>query len=362
MCVSTTLNIDKILSLTPMISKIKALSAPVLLYGMGKGAELTHAYLKSHGITPEGVFASDGFVRGQEFMGQKVMSVCEAEQKYGSFTAVLSFALEGDKMSTAFEFAKSHRLFCPSICPFSGVFDYEYVKSNADSLSWLYSRLSDDASKAALHDLLCFFVSGSIEYALPKSFTPPEEYLSHPFAHIDIGAYNGETALEYLKANKDCKNVYAFEPDPTTFAKLVQNTKNFSVTPVNAAVCDRDGSAVFSAKASRASSLLWHDGDQNVQTVSLDGYFNCNSIKADKSVGSIRIDGEGVEDLILNGAATLLYTSRPVTCCAVYHRASDLTSIPKRLTYLLSGCRFYLEVKPYLPAFDIFIYAVPTLR
>ena len=67
--------IEEILRLPDMTGVIKARKRPVLLYGMGNGAELTDAYLRSRGIIPDGVFASDGFVRGQSFMGKRVLSV-----------------------------------------------------------------------------------------------------------------------------------------------------------------------------------------------------------------------------------------------------------------------------------------------
>ena len=70
--------IEEILRLPDMTGVIKARKRPVLLYGMGNGAELTDAYLRSRGIIPDGVFASDGFVRGQSFMGKRVLSVAEA--------------------------------------------------------------------------------------------------------------------------------------------------------------------------------------------------------------------------------------------------------------------------------------------
>ena len=120
--------IEEILRLPDMTGVIKARKRPVLLYGMGNGAELTDAYLRSRGIIPDGVFASDGFVRGQSFMGKRVLSVAEAEHLYGDFTAVLSFALEGEKRSAAYEFAENHFLVCPSLCPFGGAYDADFPR------------------------------------------------------------------------------------------------------------------------------------------------------------------------------------------------------------------------------------------
>lgn len=349
--------IEEILRLPDMTGVIKARKRPVLLYGMGNGAELTDAYLKDRGIIPDGVFASDGFVRGQSFMGRRVLSVTEAEREYGDFTAVLSFALEGEKRSVACNFAKNHFLVCPSLCPFGGAWDADFVKKNASALAALHDRLAGDASKNALIRLLRFAVTGDPEYTAALPFSVPQGYISHDMTHIDIGAYDGTTALEYLQMNKSCREVVAFEPDPTTFGRLTQSTAGQRVRCVNAAVTDRDGTAGFSAKGSRASSL---GGGTDVKTVSLDGFFGCKSLSSPhEEIGSIRIDGEGSEDAILCGAANLIYTSRPSVCAAVYHRADDILTLPQLLGYQLGDCDFFLEVKPYIPAFDVFLYAVP---
>lgn len=351
--------IEKILKLPEMLSEILRIGKPVLLYGMGNGAELTSKYLKENGIEPSAVFASDGFVRGQRFMGQEVLSVRGAEEKYGDFVAVLSFALEGEKRQTAYDFAKNHTLFCPSICPFGGVWNRDFVKENAASLSWLYEKLSDLPSRKALIQLLSFAVTGNIAYTHRLPFSVPKEYISHGGIHIDIGAYDGETALEYLQMNGGCQKVNAFEPDSTAFARLKINTSGCAVECVNAAVCDKDGVGGFDAKGSRASAL---GGNTPVKTVSLDGFYCCRRIGISSGIGSIRIDGEGAEDAILSGSANIIYNDKPAVCAAVYHKANDIIDIPRLLDYQLEGCELYLEVKPYIPAFDVFIYAVKTLR
>ena len=155
--------IEEILRLPDMTGVIKARKRPVLLYGMGNGAELTDAYLRSRGIIPDGVFASDGFVRGQSFMGKRVLSVAEAEHLYGDFTAVLSFALEGEKRSAAYDFAENHFLVCPSLCPFGGAYDADFVKKNASALAGLHDRLADvtELEVVVSVDVVRFDLNGS---------------------------------------------------------------------------------------------------------------------------------------------------------------------------------------------------------
>ena len=42
---------------------------PIMVYGMGNGADKLFARLEKYGVTPREVCASDGFVRGHSFRG-----------------------------------------------------------------------------------------------------------------------------------------------------------------------------------------------------------------------------------------------------------------------------------------------------
>ena len=45
---------------------------PVVIYGMGNGAEKIISVLKDYGVSVSAIFASDEFVRGHSFLGYKV--------------------------------------------------------------------------------------------------------------------------------------------------------------------------------------------------------------------------------------------------------------------------------------------------
>lgn len=135
----------------------------------------------------------------------------------------------------------------------------------------------------------------------------------------DIGANGGffSTHLAQMLAPRT-PTIYAFEPVPTTFAKLVQSVQrlglNDSVHPVPAAVLDNPGPVRISY--SEQNSLLAQVsprglnpkvGDRlaQVKGITLDGFY--------ASVGTlpklIKMDVEGSEAAVLHGAQGLL--SRP---------------------------------------------------
>ena len=55
---------------------------PIVLYGMGNGADKIINVLDFYGIPVSGVFASDGFVREKYFHSHKIMSYSALKEKY----------------------------------------------------------------------------------------------------------------------------------------------------------------------------------------------------------------------------------------------------------------------------------------
>ena len=100
----------------PLCEKIKEARLPVLLYGTGDGAEKIIAFLAENGIVPQGVFASDSFVRGQSFAGFRVMKLAEAEETFGRFCTVICFGMDEEyKTAVAALRARGHCVFAPDL-------------------------------------------------------------------------------------------------------------------------------------------------------------------------------------------------------------------------------------------------------
>ena len=65
---------------------------PILLYGMGDGADKILRVFSDYGIVCSGIFASDEFVRGHSFRGFRVMTYAQACETYPDCIVVLAFA------------------------------------------------------------------------------------------------------------------------------------------------------------------------------------------------------------------------------------------------------------------------------
>ena len=61
--------------------RLKTCGKPVVLYGMGDGADKILNVFNEKDIQCSGIFASDEFVRGHSFKGYKVRKLSELEEK-----------------------------------------------------------------------------------------------------------------------------------------------------------------------------------------------------------------------------------------------------------------------------------------
>lgn len=353
--------LEHLLELPSVYDRMRASEKPILLYGMGNGAEKAAAALYKNKIDFCGVTASDGFARGNMFLGHRVMSFYEAEEAFGDFDCVLCFGAEGDELCTLREIEKRHTVYYPDLPLFGDeCMSKELLKNEMTEAERVFALLDGERSKEIFLQNLRLSVTGdrrSLNY-LENDFDYPKEYFSHSGTHIDIGAYDGDTALEYAEKSALCKEIIAVEPDKKTFARLMRNTEHEArIRCINAAASDRDGSVGFASGGGRGSAI---GEGEDVASVTVDALAGRRTAFADGlNVGSIKIDAEGADMDVLFGAVNTLCDCKPTVSVAVYHRAGDIWRIPYYLHKLCGGYRFSFVRKPYcLPAWDTFAVAV----
>ena len=113
---------------------LKSEEKPVVLYGMGLGAEKIMDTMAQYGIEVDDIFASDEFVRGHSFRGYKVLKYSEICEKYDDFNVVLCFASRLDNVLDNIRRINSeHTVYAPDVpVAGGGLFTREYVKENEE--------------------------------------------------------------------------------------------------------------------------------------------------------------------------------------------------------------------------------------
>ena len=336
---------------------LKESDLPVVLYGMGLGAEKIMATLDGYGIAVADIFASDAFVRGHSFKGYKVLKYREVCEKYEDFNVVLCFASHLDTVIDNIRSIDSaHTVYAPDVpVAGGGIFTREYIAENEDKFDFVYQHLADDESRRIYCDILNYKVSGKIQYLLSSFADKDAIYrdilkLNTNENIIDLGAYDGDTIAEFLAATDGAYDyITALEPDEKNFKKLLKNTEElFDITCLNMGAWDKKDTLIFDTQAGRNSRLSAKG--KSVDVIYVDAL--------ELSPTFIKMDIEGAEMKALCGLETTIKKYAPKLYICAYHRNEDLFALPMKVLELNPAYKIYFRHSKYIPAWESNFYCV----
>ena len=331
---------------------------PIVLYGMGDGADMVISALEERNIKFADIFASDTFVRGQYFHGKRVKTYKETEETYEDFFIVMCFAVRDDKtIELVKKMAAKHPLVSPNVPIVNdGLFTREYIKKHDKEFDFAFSLLADEESRKNYLDILNFKVSGKIEYLFSAEKEKSFVYKNILGANgesvfIDLGAYDGDTVKEFYESTSgEYKKIYAFEADEKNFKKLQKNTAEFqNIELYNYAAWDKNEMLHFEKRNARSSHLSSH-GSAAVEAHSVDELIDFATI--------LKMDIEGSEARAIEGAKKLISVHKPSLYICAYHRNRDMFDLPIRINKICPDYKFYFYHHKYIPAWESNFYGV----
>lgn len=336
---------------------LKDSDKPLVLYGMGLGAEKIMSELEQRGMRADDIFASDEFVRGHSFKGYKVLRYSEVCEKYKDFNVVLCFASRIDEVIDRIaEIDGEHTVFAPDVpVAGGGLFTREYITENEGKFERAYSLLADEESKRVYKDILNFKVSGKIKYLLSSFCDKSKVYsdilnLNENEEIIDLGAYDGDTIREFTAATGGkYKHITAIEPDKKSYKKLLKNTDGMkNISTLNMGVWSKRDTLIFDAEAGRNSKL-------SAEGVSVE-VTDIDSLNIAPTF--IKMDIEGSEMKALEGAEKTIKKYLPKLYICAYHRNEDLFALPLKIKELSEKYKIYFRHSKYIPAWESNFYCV----
>lgn len=341
--------------------RLKKEKRPILLYGMGDGADKILKVFESYGIKASGVFASDEFVRGHDFAGFPVRTLAQTIDIFGEdIVIVISFASQrAEVLEKMYELNAKFDVVAPDVpVAGEGVFNLEFAKANEKEFDKVFELLADERSKYVLDKMICFKLTGKIEYLKQGEDNKDEIFknILKPTENeyfVDLGAYNGDTIRELLSyTDGKFASITALEPDKRNFRKLkkyVEENLSGDIVLENAGAWDNDCVLTFAAKAGRNSRISEKGIQTNMRAVDL--------VLQGKQCTFLKMDVEGSEKEAILGAKNTLQKWKPKLNIAAYHRNEDLFALVLQIYEICPEYKFYFRHHPYVPAWDINLYA-----
>lgn len=327
---------------------------PIVLYGMGNGADKVLDRLQSLGIEVAGVFASDDFVRHQQFRDYTVCSYDELKQQYGQMIVLVCFGTFLDEViDNIRRIASEQELYAPDVPAYGDLcFTADYYRENEQRFQRLYDRLADEQSRLTLKNAVLYKLTGKIDYLFECESDEQEVQrnvlrLGGDESYLDLGAYNGDTVERFVQTVGNYREITAAEPDRKTYQKLLQRVGHLSnLNAINAAVGDHVGQTEFAMRGGRNSSVGM---GEKIDVVTVDSLLL-------QRVTYIKMDVEGEEAAVIRGAAGLIARFRPKMLVSAYHRSEDLLDLFEQIMAINDGYRVYLRHFRYIPCWDLNYY------
>lgn len=332
---------------------------PIVVYGMGNGADKLFERFEKYGICVSDVFASDGFVRGHSYRGFRVKSFSEIKESYSDFVIVISFASSREEVIEMLsEIDGCYDVYMPDmpIADAEVYFDREFYNENYEKILRAYELFDDEKSKNCYAAVINYKLSGRMKYLLDAYSDTDDIYslieCDDVRCALDVGAYNGDTVREMKGYFKNLERIVAIEPDKRNYKKLLKYAEECDEPKpetINAAAHCECGEASFSTSGNRNSSISSSASfEHKIDTVSLVTVDSLN-LPADY----IKYDVEGAETYALLGSHNTIKTYSPALLVSLYHKSRDIFELPIMIAEKYPGRKLFLRRTKCLPAWEI---------
>ncbi len=237
--------------------------------------------------------------------------------------------------------------------------DFNLFDREARDIQEFRNLLGDDLSKSLYDAILEYRMTGDIE-CLPDILPINEQYLPRdlpvvpkPMKLIDCGAYVGEIVEFAQDLEFEIESIYAFEPDPTNYSKLVEALASARLSGNSLAlplgVGEKASQLRFAADGNLGAAIS-ESGDIVIQVVSIDECLQGTD------VNYVKMDIEGSEQAALNGMESTIRRLKPNLAISAYHKPIDLWSLGLWLNKLDLKYKFGIRCYGH-QCFDTVLYA-----
>lgn len=240
------------------------------------------------------------------------------------------------------------------------------LKTVTDDFIWLYERLNDVSSRRILTSVLAHWIYETSDSLNGLTTSYYEQYFDFNLitctereVFVDIGAYNGATLLSFMRNYKKYHKIYCYETDEKNaehLEKIAENYKNIEIRKYALGNRIEDNCILEGEESGTRLSGISIDKNNNGKL--------CRMPTLDEDVKEkitfIKMDVEGAERYVLEGAKRHIAEEHPKLAIAVYHGNEDIIRLPRMIDEMYSDYKFYLRYYGgNLYPNEIVLYAIP---
>jgi len=218
----------------------------------------------------------------------------------------------------------------------------ESYSKRKDEYDKLYDSLSDEKSKDTFRRLMDVRLNFNIDSMNVFKVDEINQYYASFLnlqeegeSFVDVGGFDGNTTLQFIKRCPRYDKVYFFEPEPDIMMKAKEN------------LAGNDNIEYFQFAASNKKEILHFSSNNSASKVTDSGEIEIHAEKIDTLVHSkvtfIKMDIEGSESLAIEGARETIMKYHPRLAICVYHKGADYVDIPRQVLSIRNDYDLYMR-------------------
>ncbi len=332
------------------LEELETIREPILVYGAGVWGQFVASVLEKRNLKCQ-IVCSKEYI----YMTPALQSVEDAlENADEKFDIIIAHNGYDEKRLVPY-MDKIHRVIYGYDCGCGNYFvdneymTYEWFLRYSQRLQNVYDALQDDISKETMVAYInqrisvkCGYISKVRSYS-PQYFEDDIIKMSENEVFVDCGAYDGNTAVEFIKQLKSQNikhydSIVSFEPNKVVYERLrARNLQNHIC--LCKGTSDKKEFVNFSTDGLEgAGSAVDNNGSLTIENDTIDDVLDGGKATY------IKMDIEGSELVSLKGAANTIRNYKPKLAICLYHKKNDLFEIPEYIHSLVPEYKFYLRV------------------
>ncbi len=289
-----------------------------------------------------------------------IVIICLLNTSFYSEIEEKLLSLGYERIANIYELTEIEELFINQ--PLIFYVNQNWKEINMDNISKVISSLSDKKSVdtyKGIIDFICKDYNVNIDsYPMVEQYFAYDVYKkSDDEVFVDCGAFRGDILKIFMKNNENrYKRYIAIEPDPDNYNRIyqLQETQNKDVRIIEEALSDKE--ELLKMKNYMNENSVICDRGFEVHACTLDSI----CLKYNIEPTFIKIDVEGYEEKLLNGAYEIISMYKPIIAIAIYHKCDDLWKLPLKIKSMLPNHRLF--IRSYMNVNETVLYVVPEER